>query len=82
MNEVKRKPGESFDGLLRRFQRRTQLSGLQKEVRHRKVREDVPNRNQRRASKTRGMVIATKMHWMIKTGRATEQDFVKKRKGR
>lgn len=79
MNEVKRKPGESFDALLRRFQRRVQMSGVQKEVRRRKVRPDVPNQNGRRASKLRGMGITTKIHWMIKSGRATEQDFSKRK---
>ena len=82
MNEVKRKQGESFDGMFRRFQRRVQSSGLQTEVRRRKHREDVKNRNGQRASKVRGLKIADKIHWMIRTGKATEADFSRRKKRR
>ncbi len=82
MNEVKRKQGESFDGMFRRFQRRVQSSGLQTEVRRRKHREVLKNRNGQRASKVRGIKIANKIHWLIRSGKATEADFSRRRKRR
>ena len=49
--EVHRRKNESFDGLLRRFSRRTQQSGLLLEVRKRKNYQHKPNDRQRRMSK-------------------------------
>ena len=82
MNDVKRKPNESFDALLRRFQRRVQTSGLVKEVRRRKNRPDEKNETARRASKVRGIKMTSKMQWMLKVGKATEADFMKKKRSR
>ncbi len=82
MNEVKRKQGESFDGMFRRFKRRIQASGIDQEVRRRKVREPVKNRNAQRRGKVRGIKIAEKIQWMIRSGRATEADFRKRRRRR
>lgn len=80
--DVKRKQGESFDGMFRRFQRRVQQGGLVKEIRRRKVRDDVPNANLVQFKKIRGMKIAVKRAWLIKTGKATEDDFRQKRRRR
>lgn len=82
MNTVKRKTSESFDALYRRFQRRIQQGGLVKEVRRRRYNDSVPNRNATRGKKVRGMAIAVKRQWLIRTGKAVEADFRKKRKGR
>ncbi|OGL71769.1 hypothetical protein A3C17_03075 [Candidatus Uhrbacteria bacterium RIFCSPHIGHO2_02_FULL_53_13] len=82
MIEVKRKQGESFDGLFRRFKRRISQSGVDLEVRKRKVREPVPNRNAKRKTKVRGIRVASKIEWMIKSGKATEEDFRQRRKRR
>jgi len=49
--EVHRRKNESFDGLLRRFSRRTQQSGLLLEVRKRKSYRKKPNERQRKISK-------------------------------
>ncbi|HJN85299.1 MAG TPA: 30S ribosomal protein S21 [Patescibacteria group bacterium] len=78
--DVKRKQGESFDGMFRRFQRRVQQGGLIKEIRRRKVRDDIPNKNLVKFKKVRGMKIAKKRAWLIKTGKATEQDFRRRRR--
>lgn len=82
MFEVKRKQGESFDGMFRRFQRRVQKGGLVKEVRRRRYDDDQPNRNARQGKKVRGLKIAEKRAWLIKTGKATEADFRRKRRRR
>lgn len=82
MFEVKRKQGESFDGMYRRFQRRVQKGGLIKEVRRRRFDDDTLNRNGRKFKKVRGMKIAAKRGWLIKTGKATEADFRRKRRRR
>lgn len=78
--DVKRKQGESFDGMFRRFQRRVQQGGLVKEIRRRKVRDRVPNRNLVKFKKVRGIKIADKRAWLIKTGKNTEDDFRRKRR--
>ncbi len=80
--DVKKKQGESFDGMYRRFQRKTQQGGLIKEVRRRKVRDAVPNQNRVKFQKVRGMKIAIKRAWLIKTGKAEESDFRRKKRRR
>ena len=82
MYNVKRKQGESFDGMYRRFMRRVQSGGLIKEVRKRKVLDPVPNPNGRKFKKVRGLKIDKKRAWLIRTGKATEQDFRRKRRRR
>ncbi len=82
MRDVKRKQGESFDALYRRFQRRIQQGGLIKEVRRHRFSDSVPNRNATRAKKVRGLTVASKRQWLIKTGKATEADFRPKRRRR
>lgn len=82
MFEVKRKQGESFDGMYRRFQRRIQKGGLVKEVRRRRYDDPIPNRNGRKFKRVRGIKIAIKRGWLIKTGKATEEDFRQKRRRR
>ncbi|PIR47599.1 30S ribosomal protein S21 [Candidatus Uhrbacteria bacterium CG10_big_fil_rev_8_21_14_0_10_50_16] len=82
MFEVKRKQGESFDGMYRRFQRRIQKGGLVKEVRRRRYDDPTPNFTGRKFKKVRGIKIALKRGWLIKTGKATEEDFRPKRRRR
>lgn len=69
MAEVKRKKGEMFDSLFRRFQRRIQSSGkiLQaKKVRFHKKDE---KQNKRRASALRREEMRTKYEYELKTGK-------------
>lgn len=68
MAEVKRKKGETFDALFRRFQRRIQASGkiLQaKKIRFKK-KDEKPNK--RRASALRREEKRTEYEYLLKTG--------------
>ncbi len=73
MLEVKRKKGETFDALLRRFQRRMQSSG--KTIQAKKVRFHVKdqNRNRRRESALRRVEKRTLYEYLTKTGQLKEQ---------
>ena len=82
MRDVKRKQGESFDALYRRFQRRVQQGGLVKEVRRHRFNDAAPNRNAVNTKKVRGLMVAAKRAWLIKTGKATEADFRPQRRRR
>ncbi len=69
MAEVKRKKGETFDSLFRRFQRRIQSSGkvLQaKKIRFLKKDEKL---NKRRAGALRREEMRTKYDYEVKTGK-------------
>lgn len=69
MTEVKRKKGETFDALYRRFQRRMQSSG--KVLQTKKIRfwkkEEKPNK--RRTSALRREVMREKYEYERKTGK-------------
>lgn len=73
MLEVKRKKGETFDALLRRFQRRMQASGriLQaKKVRF--LRKD-QSRTKRHASALRREEMRTEYEYLERTGQLPEE---------
>lgn len=80
MVEVKRKKNETFDALLRRFNRRFQSSGTQIESKRRRFREDVKNKNQRRDSALRRVTKGSEYAYLLKTGQL--KDEPKKRYGR
>jgi len=73
MVEVKRKKGETFDALLRRFQRRFQQSGKNLEVRKRRFHDDIQNKNQRRKSALRREVKRAEYNYLAKTGQLKEE---------
>ena len=82
MSEVRRKKGESFESLLRRFGRKVQESG--KILQAKKVRyysRDKSKTATREAALRREYLRARK-EFLLKTGQATEEDFKPKRKGR
>ncbi len=73
MLEVKRRKGETFDALLRRFQRRMQASG--KIIQAKKVRfhKKDPNRNRRRDSALRRVEKGENYAYLAKTGQLKEE---------
>ena len=73
MVEVKRKKGETFDALLRRFQRRFQQSGKNLEMRKRRFHDDGQNRNQRRKSALRRVEKSAEYAYLAKTGQLKEE---------
>ncbi|MSR85210.1 30S ribosomal protein S21 [Candidatus Uhrbacteria bacterium] len=79
MVEVKRKKGETFDALLRRFQRRFQQSGKQIESKRRRFHDSGKNLNQRRDSALRRVQKGAEYAYLAKTGQLKEEP--KKRPG-
>ncbi|MFZ6015818.1 MAG: small ribosomal subunit protein bS21 [Patescibacteria group bacterium] len=68
MVEVKRKKGETFDGLLRRFQRRMQQGGISLEVRKKRFHKRAKNKNQARNSALRREAKKAQYDYLYKTG--------------
>lgn len=73
MIEVKRKKGETFDALLRRFQRRYQESGKNIELKKRRFLERHKNRNKRRESALYRVDKREKFAYLAKTGQLPEE---------
>lgn len=78
MVEVKRKKGESFEGLLRRFSRRLQQSGKVLSARKLRFHEADPNKNALKRSALRRDKIKQKREYLIKIGHLVED----RRRGR
>lgn len=72
MAEVKRKKGETFDALLRRFQRRHQESGRTIEFKGRRFHAKAENDNRRRESALYRIAKKSKFEYLIKTGQVQE----------
>ena len=78
MVEVKRKRGETFDALLRRFQRRFQQSGKNIEMKRRRFHDDGKNRNQQRESALRREQKKSQYEYLMKTGQLKEEPLKKR----
>jgi ribosomal protein S21 len=80
--EVKRKKGESFESLLRRFSRKVQDSG--KLLQKKKIRYHARDKSKTavRDAALRREYLRAKRDFLIKSGQATEEDFRPKRGGR
>lgn len=79
MVEVKRRKGESFDSLLRRFTRRVQMSGKLLEARKIRFHKPAQSKNKLRASALRRLERAAKRDYLIRTGQLDETIVVKKK---
>jgi len=69
VTEVKRKKGESFESLLRRFSRRVQQSGKIIQAKKIRFRQEIKSDNKKRESALRRETLKTKREYMVKTGR-------------
>lgn len=81
MVDVKRKKGESFESLFRRFGRRLQQSGKQLEVRKIRFYADKPNKSKTRESALRRKLMGEKRDYLMRTGQLVEEPK-RKRSGR
>ena len=72
MLEVKRKKGETFDALLRRFQRRMQSSGKVLQAKKIRFHKKDPNLNRRRDSALRREEKRENYEYLAKTGQLKE----------
>ncbi|MEK7211448.1 MAG: 30S ribosomal protein S21 [Patescibacteria group bacterium] len=77
MSEVKRKKGESFESLLRRFNRRLIQSGKILQAKKVRFNKKGLNKTKRRASALRRNAIREEREYLIKTGKLREEDFKK-----
>lgn len=82
MAEVKRKKGESFESMLRRFSRKVQQSGRILEARKLRHFDPEKSKNAQHAAALRREYLRAKKDFLIRTGQATEEDFKPKRKRR
>ena len=73
--DIKRKKGESFDAMFRRFSKRVQQSGKVLNVRSGRFFAKTPTKNKRKESKLRGQVIGAKRQYLIRTGKMSPADF-------
>lgn len=75
MTEVKRKKGESFESLLRRFSSRVQKSG--RLIQAKKVRFAVPkmNKTKTKAAAMQRMKSREKINYLLRSGQITEEEL-------
>ena len=79
MVDVKRKRGETFDALLRRFNRRLQLSGRILEAKRTRFKKKEPNKNLSRDNAIRREALKAKRDFLIKIGKLREEDEFKRK---
>lgn len=77
MAEVKRKKGETFESLLRRFNRRLLQSGRILQAKKVRFHAKHQSKNKLRASALRRNDIREEREFLIKTGKLREEDFKK-----
>ncbi len=78
--EVKRKKGESFEAVFRRFTRRMQMSGKPLTVRAKRFRAKPPSKNRTHESALRRREMGEKREYLLKTGKVKEEDLQQSRR--
>jgi ribosomal protein S21 len=81
MVEVKRKKGESFESLLRRFTRRVQMSGSLLQAKKVRFHTKAKNKNKMHSDALRRIKIREEREQMIRTGEITEEELRAQHKG-
>lgn len=72
MVESKRKKDESFEGFLRRFNKRLQQSGVLRKARSLRVRQATKSRNRQKESALVSLELKSKYEYLKKTGKMKE----------
>lgn len=80
MAEVRKKKGESFESMLRRFSRRIQESGRMLQARKIRFHETGKSKNAERAAALRRNELAEKREYLLKSGKMKEDDFRRRRR--
>ena len=75
MAETKRKKGESFESLLRRFKKRIQQSGILLQSRKIQYYARPKSKNKRKADALRRMQITEEREYLKKIGRLPEDEL-------
>ncbi|MBU0613892.1 30S ribosomal protein S21 [Patescibacteria group bacterium] len=73
--DIKRKKGESFEAMFRRFSRRLQSSGKVLNVRADLFHHKSPGKNKTHESALRRLEIGAKREWLIRTGQLKENEW-------
>lgn len=74
MVTVKRKKGESFESLYRRFSRRVQQSGSMIQVKKTRFHTDEPNKTKVKKSALRRLVARARREYLIRVGQLDESE--------
>lgn len=69
MTEVNRKENESFDAMLRRFNKEVQLSGRVIEVKKRRYCEKKPNALKQKRNAIRNRIVTDQIEYLVKIGK-------------
>ncbi len=80
MVDVKRRKGESFESLLRRYSRRLQQSGNALEARKLRYFAATPTKNKLRTSAIRRLEIRDKREYLARIGQLVEEPRTQKRR--
>ena len=75
MVDVKRKKGESFESLLRRFTRRVQTSGRLLQAKKVRFHAKAKNKNKVHADAIRRIKFRAEREHLLRTGQLTEEDL-------
>ena len=75
MSEVKRKKGESFESLLRRFSKKVQESGKLLQAKKIRYYARPKSKAAQRDAALRREYLKQHREYLLKTGQATEEDF-------
>ncbi|MCR4311901.1 MAG: 30S ribosomal protein S21 [Candidatus Uhrbacteria bacterium] len=78
--EIKRKKGESFEAVFRRFSRRLQQSGKALEVRAGRFFAKKGNKNRVHDSALRRIEMGARREYLLKTGKVKEEDLRQQKK--
>ena len=72
MINTKRRKGESFESLYRRFSRRVQQSGVTIETKKNRFHVDEPNKTRQKKSALRRLAVRIKREYLIRIGQLDE----------
>lgn len=78
MIDVRRKKGESFDNLLRRFKRRVQQSGQLLQAKKVRFHQNDPNKTRRKRSALHRISVAEEREYLTKTGKLPDDERTNK----
>ena len=77
---IKRKKGESFEAMFRRFSRRVQSSGKMLTIRARRFHEKKLSKNKMHESALRRINMGAKREYLLRSGKLKEEDLRRKSK--
>ena len=82
MTEVKRKTGESFESLLRRFNNRVQMSGRLLQAKKIKFLAPSENKTKKKATALKRKQAKEKIEYMLRSGKIKEEELNRRGRGR